>query len=41
VGLGLTIARQAAEYLKAKLWAESELGKGSVFIVALPKELKI
>ncbi|HET6249475.1 MAG TPA: HAMP domain-containing sensor histidine kinase, partial [Tepidisphaeraceae bacterium] len=40
VGLGLTIARQAAGYLHAKLWAESELGKGSTFIVELPHELQ-
>jgi signal transduction histidine kinase len=41
VGLGLTIARQAAEYLNAKCWAESVVGKGSTFIVELPKELKV
>ncbi len=40
VGLGLNIARQAAQYLNAKLWAESELGKGSKFIVELPKQLR-
>jgi len=33
VGLGLSIARQAAELLKAKLWAESEPGKGATFVV--------
>jgi signal transduction histidine kinase len=38
VGLGLSIARQAAQCLNAKLWAESELGKGSTFILELPKE---
>lgn len=36
VGLGLSIARQAAEYLGAKLWAESKLGEGSTFYVKLP-----
>jgi signal transduction histidine kinase len=40
VGLGLSIARQAAQYVNAKLWAESELGKGAKFNVELPLELK-
>jgi signal transduction histidine kinase len=35
-GLGLSIARQAADLLGAKLWAESELGKGSKFHLDLP-----
>jgi len=35
VGLGLSIARQAADLLSAKLWAESEVGKGSIFHVEL------
>jgi signal transduction histidine kinase len=38
VGLGLSIARQAADMLGAKLWAESEVGKGSTFFLQLPKE---
>jgi signal transduction histidine kinase len=38
VGLGLSIARQAADLLEAKLWAESELGKGSTFFLELPPE---
>lgn len=38
VGLGLSIARQAADLLGAKLWAESEVGKGSTFYLQLPKE---
>jgi signal transduction histidine kinase len=38
VGLGLSIARQAADMLGAKLWAESEVGKGSTFYLELPKE---
>jgi signal transduction histidine kinase len=36
VGLGLSIAHQAAQYLKAKLWAESQPGSGATFIVELP-----
>ena len=31
VGLGLSIARQAADLMGAKLWAEAEVGKGSKF----------
>ena len=38
VGLGLSIARQAADLLGAHLWAESEVGKGSTFYLQLPKE---
>ena len=38
VGLGLSIARQAADMLGARLWAESEVGKGSTFFLQLPKE---
>lgn len=36
VGLGLSIARQAADLLQGRLWAESELGKGSTFFLELP-----
>ena len=39
VGLGLSIARQAAEYLGARLWAESTPGHGSTFYVQLPAQL--
>ena len=39
VGLGLSIAWQAAEFLGARLWADSTPGKGSTFHVQLPKEL--
>ena len=38
VGLGLSIARQAADMLGAELWAESEVGKGSTFFLRLPQE---
>ena len=37
-GLGLSIARQAADLLGARLWAESELGKGSKFHLDLPAQ---
>jgi len=40
VGLGLSIARQAANYLHAKLWAESTVGKGSTFYVEFPRKLE-
>jgi signal transduction histidine kinase len=40
VGLGLTIARQAAQLLNAKLWAESQIGSGATFFVQLPKETR-
>lgn len=36
VGLGLSIARQAADVLGAKLWAESKVGEGSTFFLCLP-----
>jgi signal transduction histidine kinase len=39
VGLGLSIARQAAQYLGAKLWAESTPGKGSTFFIQIPESL--
>lgn len=39
VGLGLSIARQAAEYLGARLWAESKPGEGSTFFVQVPNQL--
>jgi len=40
VGLGLSIARQAANCLGAKLWVESTVGKGSTFFVQVPREMK-
>jgi signal transduction histidine kinase len=36
-GLGLSIARQAADLLRARLWAESQPGLGSTFFLELPK----
>jgi signal transduction histidine kinase len=41
VGLGLSIARQAAEYLQAKLWAESKPGEGSTFFLEVPGEIEV
>jgi signal transduction histidine kinase len=37
VGLGLSIARQAADVMGAKLWAESTVGEGSTFFLELPR----
>ncbi len=37
-GLGLAIARQMVEAHGGKVWAESEIGKGSTFYVALPMQ---
>ncbi|MEW5773976.1 MAG: ATP-binding protein [Thermodesulfobacteriota bacterium] len=35
-GLGLAICRQIVEHYRGRIWAESELGRGSVFHVELP-----
>ncbi len=35
-GLGLSIVKKMVEAMKGKVWCESELGKGSTFIVELP-----
>lgn len=37
-GLGLTITKDLVELHKGKIWAESEEGKGSKFIVVLPQD---
>jgi signal transduction histidine kinase len=37
VGLGLAIARQAADLAGVKLWAESQVGKGSAFHMEFPR----
>lgn len=36
VGLGLTICRRLAEMLSGRIWAESNLGHGSIFHLELP-----
>lgn len=36
VGLGLSIARQAADLIQGRIWAESKLGDGSTFFVEFP-----
>jgi len=38
-GLGLTISREIIRAHKGKIWAESEVGKGSRFIFEIPKGL--
>ncbi len=37
VGLGLFIAREAADLLRAKIWAESSVGAGSTFFLEIGK----
>ena len=36
-GVGLAIARRAVERMQGRIWVESELGKGSIFCLELPK----
>lgn len=40
-GLGLYLSRQIVEAHKGKIWAESEVEKGSVFSVLIPESLNI
>lgn len=37
-GLGLAYVRQVAQQHGGKVWVSSELGKGSVFVVSIPKK---
>ena len=39
-GLGLAITKDLVELHKGKIWAESEVGGGSRFIVVLPCSLR-
>ncbi len=36
-GIGLSIAKRHVEYLKGRIWLDSEVGKGSVFYFTIPK----
>lgn len=40
-GLGLYLSRQIVEAHDGKIWAESEVSKGSVFSVLIPKSLNV
>ena len=40
-GLGLYLSRQIVEAHQGKIWAESEVSKGSVFSFMIPKSLEI
>ena len=37
-GVGLALVKKSAERLNAKVWAESEVGKGASFFVEIPLE---
>jgi len=36
-GIGLAMVKKAIERLNGKVWAESEVGKGSIFYIEIPK----
>ncbi len=38
-GIGLSLCRELAELLNGKVWAESDLGKGSIFYFEFPKKV--
>ena len=38
-GIGLSLCKELAELLGGKVWAESELGKGSIFFYQFPKKV--
>ncbi len=40
-GLGLSIVKKMVEAMNGRVWCESELGKGTTFIVELPSSLQI
>jgi PAS domain S-box-containing protein len=37
-GIGLAICKKIVEKMNGKIWVDSEVGKGSIFYISLPKE---